>query len=542
MDEKKFEKVIDEPQKIEKNIQKMEEIPGKRNHSKALTISVTVAIFILLLLFSSTIFALININNTNILEGISIEGFDMSGLSKEKAKEKLEEIYLSKKEKVIKAKHGEYEETLSPILFEVEYNIDEAINEALAIGKSDNIFISNYQIISLLINKKDIKVDMTINEDVTKQKISDMNVNLPDGLVESSYSVDGNELTISKGKAGVVINENEFLNLIKETLKNVNIGDRAIDIPVLSKSPTSIDIEDIHSKICKEPQDAYFTKDPFAVYPEVQGIDFDVEEAKKLLAEDKETYTIKLSITQPKITLDKIGPEAFPDELATFSTRYDVSDKDRSTNLELASNKINGTVVLPGDVFSYNKVVGARTSGAGYKNAKIYEAGKVVDGIGGGICQISSTLYNTALLANLEIVERRNHQFVTSYVEPGKDATVVYGSTDFKFKNTRKYPIRIVATAKNGIANISIYGIKEDVEYTFKFDIKRVATIPYKTEYIDDSSLPAGTEEIEQRGVLGLKTETYLTKLLNGKVVSTTLLSKDTYSAMTKIVKKGTGE
>ena len=383
---------------------------------------------------------------------------------------------------------------------------------------------------------------MTINEDVTKQKISDMNVNLPDGLVESSYSVDGNELTISKGKAGVVINENEFLNLIKETLKNVNIGDRAIDIPVLSNSPTSIDIEDIHSKICKEPQDAYFTKDPFAVYPEVQGIDFDVEEAKKLLAEDKETYTIKLSITQPKITLDKIGPEAFPDELATFSTRYDVSDKDRSTNLELASNKINGTVVLPGDVFSYNKVVGARTSGAGYKNAKIYEAGKVVDGIGGGICQISSTLYNTALLANLEIVERRNHQFVTSYVEPGKDATVVYGSTDFKFKNTRKYPIRIVATAKNGIANISIYGIKEDVEYTFKFDIKRVATIPYKTEYIDDSSLPAGTEEIEQRGVLGLKTETYLTKLLNGKVVSTTLLSKDTYSAMTKIVKRGTGE
>ena len=142
----------------------------------------------------------------------------------------------------------------------------------------------------------------------------------------------------------------------------------------------------------------------------------------------------------------------------------------------------------------------------------------------------------------MEIVERRNHQFVTSYVEPGKDATVVYGSTDFKFKNTRKYPIRIVATAKNGIANISIYGIKEDVEYTFKFDIKRVATIPYKTEYIDDSSLPAGTEEIEQRGVLGLKTETYLTKLLNGKVVSTTLLSKDTYSAMTKIVKKGTGE
>ena len=143
-------------------------------------------------------------------------------------------------------------------------------------------------------------------------------------------------------------------------------------------------------------------------------------------------------------------------------------------------------------------------------------------------------------MSNLEIVERRNHQFVTSYVPAGRDATVVYGMTDFKFKNTRKYPIRIVATAKNGIATVTMYGIKEENEYTFTFSTKTVASIPFTTKYEEDNSLPAGTEKVKQKGANGLKTETYMTKLLNGKPVSTTLLSRDTYDAMTRTVIKGT--
>ena len=539
----KFTQVQENSEEIEEKINEMEKPEKEKNRKKKrnIIIAVIVGIIIILTLFISTIFAFININNEKIIKGVSIENIDMSGLSKEEAKNKLETIYNEIKSKDINIKHNEYESTISPELIETNYDIDKAVNEADSVGKSDNIFVNNYNILFTLIWKKNINVDMSINEDVAKQTINDINVNLPDGVIESSYSVDDDELTISKGKAGVVIDENAFLEIIKYELKNIDSnGDQTLEIPVVNKEPEAIDIEKIHDEICKEPQDAYFTKNPFAVYPEVKGISFDLEKAKEMLKEDKDEYVIKLTITNPKVTLDKIGPEAFPDKLATFSTRYDVSDKDRTTNLELACNKINGTVVLSGDTFSYNKVVGARTAGAGYKNAKIYEAGKVVDGIGGGICQISSTLYNAVLNANLEIVERRNHQFVTSYVEPGMDATVVYGLTDFKFKNTRQYPVRVVATAKNGIATVTIYGIKEDKEYTFKFDVKRVATIPSTTEYIDDSTLPAGTEKVEQKGTNGLKTETYMTKLLNGKAISTTLVSKDTYNAMTRIIRRGT--
>lgn len=540
----KFTQVQENSEEIEEKINEMEKPEKEKNRKKKrnIIIAVIVGIIIILTLFISTIFAFININNEKITKGVSIENIDMSGLSKEEAKNKLETIYNEIKSKDINIKHNEYESTISPELIETNYDIDKAVNEADSVGKSDNIFVNNYNILFTLIWKKNINVDMSINEDVAKQTINDINVNLPDGVIESSYSVDDDELTISKGKAGVIIDENAFLEIIKYELKNIDSnGDQTLEIPVVNKEPEAIDIEKIHDEICKEPQDAYFTKNPFAVYPEVKGISFDLEKAKEMLKEDKDEYVIKLTITNPKVTLDKIGPEAFPDKLATFSTRYDVSDKDRTTNLELACNKINGTVVLSGDTFSYNKVVGARTAGAGYKNAKIYEAGKVVDGIGGGICQISSTLYNAVLNANLEIVERKNHQFVTSYVEPGMDATVVYGLTDFKFKNTRQYPVRVVATAKNGIATVTIYGIKEDKEYTFKFDVKRVATIPSTTEYIDDSTLPAGTEKVEQKGTNGLKTETYMTKLLNGKAISTTLVSKDTYNAMTRIIRRGTG-
>ena len=533
----KFKKSEEKPKKQEKDMKKME---GKKSKRKYAVIAVSLGIVLLVALFISTIFALVNINNENIISGVSISGIDVSGLSREEAKGKLEAVYNEKKENDIDLEHNEFETTLSPELMEVNYKIDEAVESAVSIGKSKNIFKNNYDILGTLIGKRNIPVEMTINEEATRQTIEDMNASLPDVLIDSSYSIEDDELIITKGKAGVKIDTDNLLNQVKQKLNDLNDNENFIEIPVVNKEPEAIDIDKIHSEVYKEPQNAYYTKDPFTVYPEVEGVDFDVEAAKELLKEDKEEYVIKLKITEPEITLEEIGTEAFPDQLSTFTTRYDVSDVDRSTNLRLASEKINGTVLAPGETFSYNKTVGARTVAAGYKNAKVYESGKVVDGIGGGICQVSSTLYNAALLANLEIVERRNHQFVTSYVGAGRDATVVYGQTDFKFKNTRKYPIRIVVTTNAGILKISIFGIKEENEYTFKFNTKTVSSIPYKTQYIEDSSLPAGTEKVEQKGANGLITETYITKMLDGKVVSTELLSKDTYSAMTRIIRRGT--
>ncbi len=532
---------IEKNEKITEENQKEESVKKTvKNTKKNVLIASAVILIILVLLALSVVFAIMNINNNNIVKGVKIEGIDVSGLSREDAKSKIESIYQDKKEKEITLKYNDYETTLSPQLLEVNYDIDKGIEEAVSIGKSDNIFINNFNIVKAMLGKNNIKIDMTINEDVAKQNIEEISANIPGAVTEPSYYIENDKLIITKGKEGIKVDNDKLIEKIKEQLKDINTAQEYIEIPVTEKKPEEIDIDKIHEEVYKEVQDAYYTKDPFTIHPEVEGVDFNVEEAKEQLKEDKEQYEIQLTITKPKVTTAQIGSEAFPDLLATYSTRYDGGDRDRTTNLRIACQKINEKVVLPGETFSYNQTLGVRSTATGYKNAKVYENGEVVDGIGGGICQISSTLYNSVLTANLDIVERKNHQFVTSYTPAGRDATVVYGMTDFKFKNTRKYAIKIKASASNGVATVSIYGIKEENEYTVSFSTRTVSTIPFTVKYVDDNTLAVGTEKVKQKGANGIITETYITKSLNGKVVSTKLLSKDTYNAMQRIILRGT--
>ena len=542
------EKIENEKQKDSKNAVKKDKKKNrkenkseKRKTTKAKKIIISIIIVAIVVLLFSTVFALTNINNEKIISGVTIKGIEVSGLTKEEAKAKLETVYSEKKNKNIMLQYEDLESELNPTLMEVNYDLEKAVNEAYSLGRSGNIFINNYNILGTLIGKRDFNVDMTMNEETTKQTINDIGANLPGIMIESGYSVEDDELIITRGKEGVAIDTDTLLSKVEDMLNDIHETENVIEIPVETKVPQDIDVDKIHSEIYQEPKDAYYTKDPFTVYPEVEGIDFDVEKAKELIASEvKDEYVIELTITKPKVTLEDIGTEAFPDRLSTFSTKYNASDTDRTTNLVIACRKLNGKVIMPGETFSYNETLGPRTYAAGYRNGKIYENGQVVDGLGGGICQISSTLYNAALMSDMEIVERRNHQFVTSYVDKGRDATVVYGATDFRFKNTRTYPIRLVASATGGVATVSIYGIKEaDREYTYSFKTDVISTIPYTTKHVEDASLAAGKEVVTQGGTNGLVCKTYMTKMLNGKVISTKLLSTDTYSAMQRIVKRG---
>lgn len=535
---KKQEKKKQENNKKQEKL-KNPEIIKKRNKNKKIIKLISIVFAIIIAIFS-VIFAITNINNANITKGVKIEGIDVSGLTREQAKEKLESIYSEKKKKDITLKYEDFETTIAPETLETNYNIEKATNEAILVGKSGNIITNNYGIFFALIGKKNIKVETTINEEQTKQAIEDIQTNLPETIEEPDYYIENDKLIITPGKEGLKILTDKLLTEIKEQQKNINTNQETIEIPAEKAWPSKVDIDKIHQDIYKKVQDAYITKDPVEVHPEVIGIDFNIEDAKKILEENKEQYEISLQITNPQVTLSNLGSEAFPEKISSYSTRYDGGDKDRSTNLEIACKKIDEKIVLPDETFSYNKTLGARTTKAGYKTAKVYENGAVVDGIGGGICQISSTLYNAVLKANMQTVERRNHQFITSYVPEGRDATVAYGVTDFKFKNTRKYAIKIKATASNGVATISIYGIKENPEYNITFETKTISTIPVTEKYIEDNTIAEGTEEIKQKGANGCVTETYIIKSLNGQVVSKDLLSKDTYSAMQRIILKGT--
>lgn len=482
--------------------------PQKNNLSTLGILGIIGIILIIIVAICFSIFTIFNNNNENIGTGISIKNIDVSGLSKTQAKEKVENYIKEKLPENILLKHNDFETSIPLSSIEVNFDIDGAIDQALQIGKSGNIIQNSFEALKVMLYPIDIEPNFSLNEQLLIDALNDISTKLPDTVIESSYYIENNNLILTSGKAGNVVNINQMESYIKNGIMNLTLKNRTLDIATSIKQPSKINIEKVYEKVHKEAKDAYYTQNPFSVYPSENGMDFAIslEEASKMLEEEKEEYTIPLKILYPKVTTNMIGTEAFPDLLSSFSTKYNARDTDRTTNLKLAANKINGTVLMPGETFSYNQVVGARTIAAGYKEAPIYVQGQVVDGLGGGICQITSTLYNAVLFANLEIVERSNHQFVPSYVSASRDATVVYGSIDFKFKNNRNYPIKLICSVANGIANFQIFGLKTENDY-------EVTISSYETGRTSNA----------------IYSEAYKILKKNGQVVVRQLLSRDVY-------------
>lgn len=538
-----------EVEKIEKEERKYTPLGNAKfkEHSpkKSSYIIIVLILFCLIFLIGifSTVFAFLNIGSTKIIAGISINGIDVSGLTSKEATEKVSNILSERLNNSLNLTYQDYTTTLIPSQeIDASYDISTAVEKAYLLGRSDNIFKNNFEIVYTYLSKNKIAMPLQYNEEKLESVVNNIALEVP-GLVEQpSYYIENTELIILPGKEGLKLLQDETKNLIIET---INISSSFnIELPVIIISPDKIDIQKIHSEIHTEPQNAYLVQEPFEIFVGSAGTDFaiTIEEAQNLLQEEKEEYVIPLKITEAEIGVEDLGDGIFVDTLSTYTSKYDESNVNRSTNVKIAASKLNNVILLPGETFSYNQTVGERTISNGFKEASIYTSKGVEYGLGGGICQVSSTLYNAVLEANLGIVERKNHRYAVTYVPNGRDATVAYGSIDFKFKNTRKYPIKLVASAKNGICSISVKGIKEEVEYNVTVTTKKLQTTPFETKYINDSSLAKGTQVVKQHGYYGYKYETYKVLSLNGSVVSTALLSTDTYTPLAKIVRIGTKE
>ena len=481
----------------------------KTENKKKLSIfSLIFILIICILLLSFVIFTAYNVFNTNIISGVHIKGIDVSNISTSDAKYQLDNYLKTKLPEEIKLKHGDYEATISISQINANFDTKDAVNTAYNVGRQGNIFENNIYVLSTMFGYVNVEPNLKLDKSQLTKNLEEISANLPDKVTESSYYIEGSNLVITSGKEGNVVDIDATISSIKNALSNFSANDSPIEITVKSQEPQAINVEKIHEEIYKEPVDAYYTQNPFTVYPSEDGVDFNIsiEEAKAIITGEKaEEYTIPLKISLPNVTTNMIGTEAFPDLLSNYSTRYS-ANANRTTNLILAAKKINGTVLMPGEIFSYNKVVGARTIAAGYREAPIYVSGKVVDGVGGGICQIATTLYNAAVYANLEIVQRTNHQFVPSYAPASRDATVVYGAIDFQFKNNRNYPIKIVCSVSGGYANFQIFGLRQEDDCEVEISAYQTSTT-----------------------ATAIYSEAYKILKKDGTVVSKELLSKDVY-------------
>lgn len=470
---------------------------------------ILIAIVIGIFLASGIAFYLFHKTDDKIQAGVYIKGINVSGLTKDEAVKLVQENLNAELNDHIILKYKNYEYYVEIEQFEAQFDVRASVDLVYRLGRSGNIAKDIKDYVSVLMSKIDVDPVLTYNKEALTSYIETIEAQLPDQLEQSSFYIDENKVIITNGKNGAKIHKNELEETIFEAIQDISYKNAFIDIPTYTEYPDKINVQAIHDEVYREMQNAYFTTEPRMVYAEVTGVDFNVQDVENAIEQNPnaDEYAVQLSFIKPEITVQDLGMDPFPDRLSTYSTKY-INNPDRTTNLKLASNKINGTVIMPGETFSFNKVVGRRTVAAGYKDAAIFSDGQVTDGLGGGICQITSTLYDAVVFANLEITSRRNHMFVPSYVTGGRDATVVYGSTDFKFKNSRSYPIKIISSVEGGVATVSIYGYKNENDSEYEIEIETNLVKTTSTTLVYDA---------------------YKVYRQNGNVVKKEKMSRDTY-------------
>jgi len=278
------------------------------------------------------------------------------------------------------------------------------------------------------------------------------------------------------------------------------------------------------------------------VIPEINGLHLDIEATLDKFSSLQAPLPNNLeAVVVPwnaQVTAGELTP--LKSILSNCSTDLDRSQPNRLTNINLAAKAIDGTLIKPGYIFSFNRQVGERTAANGYQKAPVIDGNRLLEDVGGGVCQVSSTLYNALLLADLEVVERHPHTKTVGYVSPGLDATVVDGQKDLRFRNNRKFPVFITCTVANSAVNIKIWGVMSDNEPRVIVETE-VEPVNPETIIRRDGSLPAGKQVVLNEGERGCVAEVY--KVIRGTYgESKKLVSRDYYPPVSRVILAGTGE
>jgi vancomycin resistance protein YoaR len=365
---------------------------------------------------------------------------------------------------------------------------------------------------------------------------------------------DGGERRLSFGRLGVQIDKVRLSALVRDardrtsplcrTLRAAQQSRIALPVPVVLDRARSVQaVLALKDEFDRVPVDAKLDLEKRALLSEVEGRKLDVDATvaalEDALAAGKSSARLVFLGKKPRRAAKDLGHVSVDSVLGFFETNYDRSSKSaaRTYNLRLAASKLDGYVLLPGEVFDFNEVVGPRDEANGYKVAPVIAEGELVDGIGGGTCQISGTLHGAAFFSGLDVVERYPHTRPSAYIKMGLDATVVYPTIDFRVRNPFDFPIVLHESVKNGVVRAEILGPRQPLTVTF---IRRIIdAIPYEQVERPDDRLPRGVRVLSQRGVPGFKLVRY--RILRDGDRALRERSNDTYPPTTQIIRVGTG-
>ncbi len=542
---------MENEQQIKENVENKRagniQVESRKKINKGLIIT---AVVLSVIAIAMVVFALVNKLNTKVYSNVYINDISVGSMTEEQVVEVVKNLNKQFKEKVVTVKHEDgIIMELTPDSIDMTIDEQATIKKIMEYGRTENIVMNNVKILKTIFGKAIIKPEYIHSE----AKLTNISAEITSGIEgrvqDDSYRLDEENYTlvITKGKSGKDIVVEEFKADVLAALTDKNMTEYKLELEV--RKPSTLDVDVVYANICREAKDAYVdeTVKPIVYHKHEMGISFNKQDLKDILdkvenQQEGKKINFKLITTEPKVKIQDITKDIYKDKIASYTSSYENSDSNRASNVALGAKMLNGTIVMPGETFSFNKVMGdCGLSSRGFKPAAVFKGGKTVQEVGGGICQISSTLYVSVLYANLAIVSRSNHALPVGYVPVSLDATVYYPYLDFKFKNTREYPIKIVATTTpSRKLTIAIYGTKEDKEYDVELTSWVTSTIASKVQEQKDSSLAQGKTKIIQAGKAGYKSVAYKTVKYNGKVISKVMLSQDSYGSTPKIIAVGT--
>ena len=536
--------------------------PKARNR-KIMLISLCSVVAVLLLSIIGTMVYLFTTdpNGGKILNNVTVAGINIGNMSKSEARAAIKaatDNTFTQKDMVIN--FPDIQMCLSPADTGAKLDVNKLVNEAYDYGRSGTEAEREQALASSINSEHPIAMlpYLTLNTEYIRQQLEDYSKSFNSVYSASSAGLDG-ETPIVNGAEEGYTGEVEDRNLVIYTgtpgryIDFDKVYDRILDAYSFNQFeltvemdeqetiPDAIDLDALYNQFYSEVSDAVIDPETFEVTMEVYGYEFDLEQAKTLLENAKygDTITLPMKVTKPEFFGGTYRDTYFRDVLCEYQTEH-TKDEKRNTNLTLACAAINGMVLAPGEEFDYNTVVGERTRDKGYQPAAAYSSGKTVQDIGGGVCQVSSTIYYCCLISDLEIINRMPHSYVSSYMPMGMDATVNWGGPEFTFKNNTNYPIRIETWVADGYVHCKLLGTDEKdyyIEMEYEVIGEAGPEIIYE-EYPENNPEGYRDGQVIQTPYKGYWVNTYKNKYskATGELISRDFDKMSAYKKLDKII------
>lgn len=512
--------------------------PAKPGKGKKIALICVAVVLVLVIGFVG--YALTLHNSGAIFKGVHVAGVDVGGMTKDEAVAAVQEaVSTTYGTSTLTVKLPDRTLSFEPADTKVSLNVEKAVDEAWEYGRQDGIFGTLKATFSGVSGDHFINIEdsLTLDEEYIRSTIDAVAAEVKSDKVDSSYEVvekevsseneDGEtatetvpaELVIHVGKSERSLDADGLYDAVIAAYMNNDFT--AIEYSYEESAYTPVDLSALYDQMCTDMADAYYDSEKKEIVDEVVGYGFDLAaaEQQQAMAEEGSDLTITLKEVEPEVTRAELEEKLFNDVLAAVNTQHTWNTA-RTTNLELACEAIDGTILNPGDVFSFNDVVGERTADKGYQAATVFVSGTSKPELGGGVCQVASTIYYACLQADLNIVERLEHMYTVDYVPLGMDATVYWGSVDFKFSNFTEYPLRIDASVYDGYVHIALVGTKT-TDTRVELEGRMLSSTQWKDVTEVDETKPADYKEVTVTPYVGYKYYTVKRYVdANGNVLS----------------------